>query len=332
MLRKRLGLGLLVAGLLLAFVLPCGTALAKWDKASPDQVQAEMAKGNARFVNQESIHPNSGIDRLTLAGKENQGDYAVATVLTCSDSRVPVERLFDMGVMDIFVIRVAGNVMKTDEIGSIEYGACHVNTPLVVVLGHTQCGAVTAVTNELVGHGHPLERNIPPLVAPIIPAVEQTMKADPELEGSGLVEKAIEANVWQGIHNLFMQSAAVRDLAKSGKIKVVGAIYHVGTGEVSWLPDDKAAAILNEAENDPARAMNPMSSAEGSGHGDGGEKIDSKHGEHSGSGFKSLISGIALILALVLAFVALTQNFKQDGLCGKIRSALETLWHGLRGR
>ncbi len=247
---------------LLAISITWNDAWAGWNKPAPDQVQAAMAAGNARFVGHTPERPNADAARLAQAGTENQGDHAIATVLTCSDSRVPVEILFDVGVMDVFVVRVAGNVMKTDELGSIEYGACHVNTPLIVVLGHTQCGAVTAVTQELTGHGHPLERNIPPLVAPIIPAVQKTMRDYPKLEGKPLVEKAIEENVWEGVRNLFLQSAAVRELALAGKVKVVGAVYNVGTGEVVWLPDAKAAAILKEAEADPKRAMNPMAGKE----------------------------------------------------------------------
>lgn len=88
-----------------------------------------------------------------------------------------MERLFDAGIMDIFVIRVAGNVVDTDEAGSIEYGLSHVNTPVLVVLGHTQCDAVTAVTNMIQGHGHALERNIPPLVNNIEPAAKKAMAA-----------------------------------------------------------------------------------------------------------------------------------------------------------
>lgn len=96
-------------------------------------------------------------------------------MITCSDSRVPVELVFDAGVMDIFVVRVAGNVCDTDEVGSIEYGLAHVNTPVLVVLGHTQCGAVTAVTHAVQGKGHALELNIPPLVDNIEPAVKRAM-------------------------------------------------------------------------------------------------------------------------------------------------------------
>ncbi len=129
-----------------------------------DQALERLKEGNARFVSGKAIHPNTDLARLIQAGKENQADHAYATIISCSDSRVPVERIFDAGIMDLFIIRVAGNVVDTDEAGSIEYGLAHVKTPLFVVLGHTQCGAVTAVTEAIQGHGHALEINIPPLV------------------------------------------------------------------------------------------------------------------------------------------------------------------------
>jgi len=103
-------------------------------KPSPDKVIKMMTQGNQRFYTGKSSYPNKDAARLALAGTKNQGDYAYATVITCSDSRVPVELIFDAGIMDIFVIRVAGNVCDTDEVGSIEYGLAHVNTPLLVVL------------------------------------------------------------------------------------------------------------------------------------------------------------------------------------------------------
>jgi carbonic anhydrase len=160
--------------------------------------------------------------------------------------------------MDIFVVRVAGNVVDVDEAGSIEYGMLHVNTPVLVVLGHTQCGAITAVTAAIEGHGHALERNIPPLVDNIEPAVKQAMAAHPDKHGKDIIPYAIEENVWQGIDDLFMRSPAVRELVKSGKAKVVGAMYDVGTGKVEWLPEDKVAVILKKVEENPARAMEAM--------------------------------------------------------------------------
>jgi len=227
-------------------------------KPAPAEIVKMLQEGNSRFVANKSIHPHSDTQRLILAGKEDQGNYAYATVISCSDSRVPVEQIFDAGVMDIFVVRVAGNVVDVDEAGSIEYGLLHVNTPVLVVLGHTQCGAVTAVTNEVEGHGHALERNIPQLVDNIEPAVKKAMAAHPDKQGKDVIPYAIEENVWQGIDDLFMKSPAVRELVKTGKAKVVGAMYDVATGKVEWLPESKVSEILQKVEQNPARAMEVM--------------------------------------------------------------------------
>lgn len=227
-------------------------------KPSPDKVIAMLKAGNTRFIEGISNHPHINLGRLIQSGKENQGDHAYATVITCSDSRVPVELIFDAGVMDIFVVRVAGNVCDVDEVGSIEYGLAHVNTPVLVVLGHTQCGAVTAVTHAVHGTGHALERNIPPLVDNIAPAVRRAISKHPELLGDSIIPNATEENIWQGIEDLFMNSPATRNLVKSGSVKVVGAIYDVGTGKIEWLPDAKVDYILKTVEANPARAMNAM--------------------------------------------------------------------------
>jgi carbonic anhydrase len=242
--------------------LTCGPVLAsghsKAAKPSPDEAIAMLKAGNDRFVSGKATYPHLDAARLAQAGTEDQGDHAYATVITCSDSRVPVELLFDSGVMDLFVIRVAGNVLDVDEAGSVEYGLAHVNTPVFVVLGHTQCGAVTAVTNEVQGHGHPLERNIPPLVDNIVPAVKKAMADNPDVHGADVIPFAIEENVWQGMEDLFMESPVSRDMVNSGKAKIVGAIYDVSTGKVKWLPEAKTMEILKKVEADPKRAMNAM--------------------------------------------------------------------------
>lgn len=257
-------LGCCLAGLMQ----PAFAAETKAQKPSPDQAFAMLKEGNQRFAEGKPQRPHQDLARLALAAKENQGNHAYATVLSCSDSRVPVEDIFDAGIMDIFVVRVAGNVVDGDEAGSIEYGLAHVNTPVLVVLGHTQCGAVTAVTKALQGHGHPLERNIPALVDNIQPAVKRASKVHPDLKGEAVIPAATEENVWQGMEDLFMRSPAVRELVKSGKVKVVGGIYDVGTGKVSWLPEGKTGEILAAVEKNPKREKVAMA---------GGEKQPSKH-------------------------------------------------------
>lgn len=226
-------------------------------KPTPDQALQMLKDGNARFVAGTAKHPHADAARRALADTSDQGDYAYATVLACSDSRVPVELLFDAGVMDLFVIRVAGNVCNTDELGSIEYGVAHVRTPVTVVLGHTRCGAVTAVTQAVEGHGHRLERNIPPLVDIITPAVRRAQHKHKDLHGSELVPYAVEENVWHGIETLFRQSPAVRQAVQDGKTKVVGAIYDLASGSIQWLDEAKVGQILSEVEASPDKATNP---------------------------------------------------------------------------
>lgn len=227
-------------------------------KPSPDECLALLREGNARFVSGHSTYPHLGAERLHQAGTENQADHAFATVITCSDSRVPVELIFDAGIMDLFVIRVAGNVCDTDEAGSIEYGLAHVNTPVLVVLGHSQCGAVTAVTHALEGDGHALERNIPPLVDNIEPAVRRAMARVPGRDEEGRIAVGIEENVWQSIADLFKASPSTRNLVREGKARVVGAVYDVGSGTVTWLPEENVAHLLEEAESAPNRAVEPL--------------------------------------------------------------------------
>ncbi|MBS1249958.1 MAG: Carbonic anhydrase 2 [Chloroflexi bacterium] len=225
----------------------------KTSKPKPDEILAELEEGNQRFVSGKMKHPHLDKARKAKAGKEDQGNHAYATILTCSDSRVPVELVFDAGVMDIFVVRVAGNVCKADEVGSIEYGLAHVHTPVLVVLGHTLCGAVTTVVGALQGKETVLETNIPQLVAPIIPAAERAIE---EYVDDRVIPFAIEENVWQSIEDLFALSPATRTLVKEEKVKVVGAIYDIGTGIVKWLEHLKVNEILEGVEKTPEIEMN----------------------------------------------------------------------------
>jgi carbonic anhydrase len=200
-----------------------------------DKAIALLAEGNARFVADTRDYPNQDQSRRTLTS--TKGQHPFATVIACSDSRVPVETIFDRGIGDIFVIRVAGNVIDTDEAGSIEYGVDHLATPVLVVLGHTHCGAVTAVVNNA-----PLHGNIPALVDNIVPAALKARDDHPELKGGALVDEAVKYNIWQAISDLFRTSSVTAGRVKHGKLKVIGAMYDIATGQVSWLgahPDQK---------------------------------------------------------------------------------------------
>lgn len=195
---------------------------------SPDEAVGMLKEGNGRYVSGAPKHPNQDQARRSVTSSKGQQPFA--TVLGCSDSRVPPEILFDSGVGDVFVVRVAGNVADTDETGSVEYGVDHLGTPVLVVLGHSHCGAVTAVVQKAELHG-----SIRPLVANIKPAVARAKAMNPGLSGDGLVEEAVKANVWQTISDLFRSSHAVRDRVKAGKLKVIGALYDIESGKVAWM-------------------------------------------------------------------------------------------------
>lgn len=192
-----------------------------------DEALTKLKEGNLRFVAGALVHPHQEPARRLETARN--GQHPFATVLTCSDSRVPPEVVFDQGLGDLFVVRVAGNVAATDEIGSIEYGADHLGTPLVVVLAHTKCGAVTAV----VKNEHVTE-NIAKLVAPIVPAVKGVKERFTTSDVDEIISKSIEANMWQAIADMFAKSPVLKKLAAEGKIKVIGALYNVETGSVWW--------------------------------------------------------------------------------------------------
>jgi carbonic anhydrase len=192
-----------------------------------DEVLGALTKGNARFTSGKPEHPNAGAPRV--AETASNGQHPVATIVSCSDSRVPVELILDQGIGDLFIIRVAGNVCGVDEIGSAEYGTEHLGTPLLIVLGHTQCGAVHAVVTDA-----DLRGNIPFLAEKIKPAAEAVKKTHPDLQGKAMMQAATDANVWQAIEDLFTRSPITRERVKSGKLKVIGAIYEIETGKVDW--------------------------------------------------------------------------------------------------
>jgi carbonic anhydrase len=141
-----------------------------------------------------------------------------------------VELIFDQGVGDLFVVRVAGNVAGVDEVASLEYAAEHLHIPLLVIMGHTKCETVAAVVENAKLHG-----SLPSLASKIKPAVFKTRMAHRDLRGEALVAAAIKANVHQAIADLLVRSQIVRKLIKAGKLQVVGAIYDLEGGQVEWL-------------------------------------------------------------------------------------------------
>jgi carbonic anhydrase len=214
---------LLVA--LLSFVAPAGIS-ADTGPSSEDVLEA-LKKGNERFSSDKPAYPNEGAVRRTQVAP---AQHPMATVVSCSDSRVPPEILFDRGIGDLFIIRVIGNIGGADQTGSAEYGVEHLETPLLVVLGHTRCGAVSATLQ----HAH-VEGSIPQLLDHITPAVNTVRKQYPETKDAELLPHAIKANVFQSISEMMTRSAIIRERVHSGKLKVVGAVYDIQSGKVEWL-------------------------------------------------------------------------------------------------
>lgn len=216
-------------------------------EATSDSIDAEAAlnllrEGNTRWTSGQTQNPSSNAERRGQTAE--QGQHPFVTILTCADSRIPVERVFDRGVGELFVIRVAGNVAGGSETGTIEYGVGHLHTPLLVVMGHTKCGAVAAAAQNADVHGKVAE-----LVGRIKPAVERAKRNFPSAEGAELASTSIRENVWQSIFTLYQQSPDLRSAVAGGSLKVVGAIYDISSGRVEFLGEHPWQAELLAATN-----------------------------------------------------------------------------------
>ncbi len=191
---------------------------------TPGQIIEDLLEGNARFIANRELERN-GVAQVKLSAESGQHPQAI--ILSCIDSRVPVELLFDKGVGDIFVTRVAGNVVSGDILGSLEYACGHSTAKVVVVLGHTDCGAVhAAVSGEQGG-------NMTEMLARIHPAIEQCKASG--AEGKQLEAAVVEQNVHNMMDLIRTQSEELKHLEKEGKIKIVGAIFDLSSGKISLL-------------------------------------------------------------------------------------------------
>lgn len=214
---------------------------------TPEDAQILLKDGNWRFVSNNAVHLQQDGYRRSFTAKNGQKPFAV--ILSCADSRVPPELLFDQGLGCLFVVRVAGNVARTDEVATVEYGTGHLGARLVVVMGHTMCGAVTAVVQKA-----DVGPNVAQLVRPIVPAVERARAQNPGLTGGPLLEAAIRANVFQSVADLLRNSAELRELVAAGKVQIVGAMYYLSTGEVQFLGEHPEQTQLLGAAGTAAAA------------------------------------------------------------------------------
>jgi Carbonic anhydrase len=195
-----------------------------------DEPLTLLKKGNQRFVLNTPLNARKDSVRLQ---ELIQGQAPKAVIVSCSDSRVPPEVIFDQGLGDLFVIRTAGNVMGDYELGSVEYAAAVLKTKLIVVLGHSSCGAV----NATIKHNHKGE-SVPGHIASIVKAIGEGAEVKEVLankNSESLEQCAVDANVIVGVKQLRNCDPILSELYKSGEIQIVGAVYHIETGEVIYM-------------------------------------------------------------------------------------------------
>ena len=211
------------------------------DQITPDQVLQILREGNERFYSGNRLSRDLGHQVNATAGEQNP----LAVVLSCIDSRVPAELVLDLGIGDIFSVRVAGNVIGNKSLGSIEYGVAVVGVKLVLVLGHTRCGAVTSTVQLMCDHNNASQvtgcSHLDSIVDEIAPCVDEEIcnglsELSEEVKEQ-FVDDTARRNVYRSVHEITRRSEVVRDLVDAGKIMVVGALYDVKSGKIEFLTD-----------------------------------------------------------------------------------------------
>ena len=208
----------------------CVAATAAQEKApTADAALAELKAGNEHHASKHYVHPHQTAARQRELAS---GQHPHAAILSCADSRVAPEIIFDQGLGDLFDVRVAGNIAGDPELASLEYAAEHLEVPLVVVIGHQKCGAVTAAAAGGEAHGH-----LPALVAAIRPAVDKAkgMAGDP-------IENAVRINVENVVRQLRESGPVLKEMVAKKELRIVGGVYSLDTGKVEWLPTAAAGS------------------------------------------------------------------------------------------
>ncbi|WP_417388979.1 bifunctional SulP family inorganic anion transporter/carbonic anhydrase [Gimesia sp.] len=211
------------------------------DQITPDQVLQILREGNERFYSGNRLSRDLGHQVYATAGEQNP----LAVVLSCIDSRVPAELVLDLGIGDIFSVRVAGNVIGNKSLGSIEYGVAVVGVKLVLVLGHTRCGAVTSTVQLMCDHNNASQAtgcsHLDSIVDEIAPSVDEEicngLSELSEEDKEQFVDDTARRNVYRSVHEITRRSEVVRNLVDAGKIMVVGALYDVKSGKIEFLTD-----------------------------------------------------------------------------------------------
>lgn len=200
---------------------------------TPAKAKARLVEGNKRFTSGERLEPQ--LSHLKLAELAKKGQKPFAIVLTCSDSRSPAELIFDQGLGDLFVVRVAGNVVAASLLASIEFAASNFESAVIVVLGHTQCGAVHMSLQHYQNPTIPLpSSHLEELEGRIRPAVE-ILDLEEDFEIAAVLDLAVKENVLRSMRLIKEQSTIIRDLLSKKKISIEGAILDVLTGKVQFF-------------------------------------------------------------------------------------------------
>ena len=200
---------------------------------APQAALERLREGNRRFV-ANVRGPDAFVSHLRRA-ELTAGQQPFAIILGCSDSRVPAEIVFDQGLGDLFVIRVAGNIVAPSQVGSVEFAAAQYGTRLVVVLGHSQCGAILATIAEMQKPTENQSRNLRAIVDRVRPSVEALLTTDLPRDSEGFVMHAVRANIRASVDHLRHGSAVLEGMIREDALQVVGAEYSLETGVVNFF-------------------------------------------------------------------------------------------------
>jgi carbonic anhydrase len=224
---------------------------------SAQEALARLRDGNRRFV--AGLQSDEASLAQTRRFELTKGRQPFAIVLGCSDARVPVEIVFDQGLGDLFVIRVAGNIVAPSQVGSVEFAASRFGTRLVVVLGHSDCGAVAATIEELQQRAETQSRNLRSIVDRVRPAVEVLLETELRHDLDALARHAVRANVHASVSHLRHGSAILEQLVQEEGLLVVGAEYSPENGTVEFFDHVEASqpSVRPEAPADTTRPESP---------------------------------------------------------------------------
>ena len=196
------------------------------DRLTPEEVKQILIEGNQRFIKQ-NLEDRDLLEQVRITA--GNGQYPHTVILGCVDSRAPAEQIFDQGIGDLFNTRIAGSVVDQDVLGSLEFSCKLAGAKLVVVLGHTQCGAVSAACmGAKLGH-------VTALLDKIIPSVEKLRPSVDDITSSESVNLVAVENVFNSIREIRKRSSVLREMEENGEIKILGALYHIESGEVDFL-------------------------------------------------------------------------------------------------